>query len=84
MVRSQTLGVKQIPELQHHKGGEEQGQFVYIHDASLPPALTPEQEAKHDDEEHGTTEQDTGTQRIGDDECRRATGLLLHHLARGG
>ena len=77
----QRLGIEEVPELDHHEGGEEHGQFMHIY-STLASALAVNQQGKHHEEEDDAAEQDTETDALVDDEIGCLAWFILHHLVR--
>ena len=77
----QRLGIEEVPELNHHEGGEEHGQFMHIYSA-LASALAVNQQGKHNEEEDDAAEQNAETDTLVDDEIGCLARFLLHHLVR--
>ena len=56
----QRLGIEEIPELDHHEGGEEHGQLMHIY-STLASTLAVNQQGKHHEEEDDAAEQNAET-----------------------
>ena len=77
----QRLGIEEVPELDHHEGGEEHGQLMHIY-STLASALTLNQQGKQHEEEDDAAEQDAETDTLVDDEIGCLAWFILHHLVR--
>ena len=74
MMAHQRLGIEEVPELNHHEGGEEHGQLMHIY-STLASALTVNQQGKHNDDLDDAAEQNAETDALVDDEMDALRGL---------
>ena len=81
MLRIKRLGIKKIPELKHHKGGEKHRQLVCV-DANRPRISKINQQCKQQNKEKDTAKGDTLCHRRRDNGFGLLAWFFVHYLAR--